>query len=79
MYWAWARAMVSTRLRVSSSRPAQSSRAARMKYDWKVVSKKSVRPHSVPPVSRLDAAKCRIVARVRFRRVPSSTPAASAS
>ncbi len=49
------------------------------KYDWKVVSKKSLRPHWVPPLRRLEAAKWRMVARVRLRSVSRSTPVRSLS
>jgi hypothetical protein len=43
------------------------------------VSKNSVLPHSLPPVRRLDAAKCWMVAIVCASRVAASTPARSGS
>lgn len=71
--------MRSTFARVAASRSVHSRREASRKYDWKVVSKNSRRPHSVPPVSRFDAAKCLIVSRVCVFRVAWSTPATAAS
>ena len=69
----WCRRAPASRRR---ARPTAGGRRARS-TSWKVVSKKSVLPHSVPPVSRLEAAKCLIVARVRAFSVSASMPARS--
>ncbi|WP_238412539.1 hypothetical protein [Saccharothrix deserti] len=79
VYAAWARAIVSTAVRVAGSRSAHSRRAASTKYDWNVVSQNRVLPHSDPPARMLLAAKCRIVSTVCACSTDFSTPVLSAS